>query len=111
MARIVNVASGAARALAMGGRAVVIKLQRDADDIITLGFQQRSRHRRIDTARHGDDDPCVLGTAFNIEAVEHRSAQSCDRDGIMEPIAVMALSTNPGEVTTPRRMSESQPLI
>jgi len=73
IARIVDVLAGAAGALAVGGRAVIVKLQRDADDVVTLGFQQRSRRRGIDTARHGDDDPGVLRTAFEIQTVEHGS--------------------------------------
>ena len=73
IAGIVDVAPGAAGALAMGGRAMVVKLQRDADDVVALGLQQRSRHRRIDAAGHGDHDPGVLRTAFEIQTVEHGS--------------------------------------
>jgi len=82
IAGIVDVLPGAAGALAMGGRAVIVKLQRDADDVVTLGLQQRSRHRGIDAAGHGDDDPCVLWTALEIETVEHGSGHWCDRRGI-----------------------------
>ncbi len=73
VARIVDVLPGAAGALAVGGRAMIVKLQRDADDVVALGLQQRSRHRRVDAAGHGDDDPCVLWTAFKIQTVEHGS--------------------------------------
>ena len=55
----------------MGRRAMVVKLQGDADDVIALGLQQRSRHRGIDATRHGDHDPGVLRTAFQIQTVEH----------------------------------------
>ena len=55
----------------MGRRAVVVKLQRDADDVVALGLEQRRRHRGIDAARHGDDDAGVLRPAFDIETVEH----------------------------------------
>ena len=41
---------GAAGALAMGRRAVVVKLQRDPDHVVALGLQQGSRHRGIDAA-------------------------------------------------------------
>ena len=44
-AGVVNVLTGAAGTLAMRRRAVVVKLQRDADDVITFRLQQRSRHR------------------------------------------------------------------
>jgi len=73
IARIVDVLPGAAGAFAMGGRTMIVELQRDADDVVTFGFQQRSRRRGIDAARHGDDDPGVLWTAFNIQTVEHGS--------------------------------------
>src|SRR5438034_6636292 len=55
--------------------AVIVKLQGHADDVVALGLEQRGRHRRVDAARHGDDDPRVLWTAFCIEAVEHRSEE------------------------------------
>src|SRR5262249_53145274 len=71
IAGIVNVAPGAAGALAMGCRAMVVKLQRDADDVVALRLQQRSRHRRVDAAGHGDHDTGVFGTAFEIETVAH----------------------------------------
>ena len=69
--RVVDITPGAAGAFAMRGGAVVVKLQGHADHIVALGLEQRSRHRRIDAARHGDNDPRVLRTAFCIEAVEH----------------------------------------
>src|SRR6185437_2943590 len=71
IARIVNVLTGAACALAMGRRAMVVELQRDADDVVTLRLQQRRRHRGIDAARHGDNHAGVLGTAFEIKTVTH----------------------------------------
>ncbi len=71
IAGVVDILAGAAGALAMGRRAMVVELQRDADDVIALGLQQRSRRRGIDAARHGDDNPGVLRTAFEIETVEH----------------------------------------
>ena len=73
VARVVDVLPGAACALAVGRCAVIVKLQRDADDVIALRLQQRGRHRGIDAAGHGDDDPCVLWTALKIQTVEHGS--------------------------------------
>ena len=55
----------------MGRRAMVVKLQRDADDVVALGLEQRRGHRRIDAAGHGDDDPGLRGRALGVEAVEH----------------------------------------
>ena len=71
VARVVDVAAGAAGALAMGGRAMVVKLQRDADHVIAFGLQQGSRHRGVDAAGHGDHDPRVLRAAFEIQTVSH----------------------------------------
>jgi hypothetical protein len=71
IARVVDVLPGAAGALAVGRRAMIVKLQRDADDIVALGLQQRSRRRGVDAARHGNDDPGILRTTFEIQTVEH----------------------------------------
>ena len=71
VAGVVDVAAGAAGALAVGSRAMIVKLQRDPDHVIALGLQQGSRHRRVDAAGHGDHDPCVLRTAFEIQTVWH----------------------------------------
>ena len=70
-ARVVDVLARAAGALAMRRRAVVVELQRDADDVIALGLEQRRGHRGIDAAGHGDDDAGVLRPAVKIEAVAH----------------------------------------
>ena len=79
VAGIVDVLPGAAGALAMGGRAMVVELQRDADDVVAFRLQQRGRRRGIDAARHRDDDPCVLRTAFEIETVAHGYGHRADR--------------------------------
>ena len=52
-AGIVDVLAGAAGALAMGGGAVIVELQRDADDIVALALEQGRDDGRIDAARHG----------------------------------------------------------
>ena len=70
-AGVVDVLAGAAGALAVGRGAVVVELQRHADDVIALGLEQRGRHRGIDAAGHGDDDTGVLRAAFEVEAVWH----------------------------------------
>ena len=70
-AGVVDVLAGAAGALAMGRRAMVVELQGDADDVIALGLEQRRRHRRVDAAGHGDDDAGVLRPAVEVEAVRH----------------------------------------
>ena len=86
VAGVVNVTAGAAGALAMSRRAMVVKLQRDSDHVIALGLEQRSRHRRIDAAGHGDHDAGVLGTAFEIETALHGS----DRIGAARPFGPRA---------------------
>ena len=42
-ARVMDVLAGAAGALAMGRRAMIVKLQRDADDVIAFRLQQAPR--------------------------------------------------------------------
>jgi hypothetical protein len=80
IARIVDVLPGAAGALAMGSRPMIVKLQRDADDVVPFGLQQRGRHRGIDAAGHGDNDPGVLRAAFKIQTVEHGPGHQCDHE-------------------------------
>ena len=70
-ARVVDVLAGAAGALAVRRRAMVVELQRDADDVVALGLEQRRDDRGIDAAGHGDDDAGVLRPAMQVEAVEH----------------------------------------
>src|SRR6266849_10030339 len=72
-ARIMDVLPGATGAGAMDGGAVVIELERHADDVITLRLEQRRGDRGINSARHGDDHAGVLRATFDIEAVEHRA--------------------------------------
>ena len=36
---------------------MVVELHRQADDLVALLGEQRRGHRRIDAARHGNDDP------------------------------------------------------
>src|ERR1035437_2286689 len=73
-ARIIDVLPRATRPFSMGGGAVVIELQRDADHVIALGLEQHGGHRGIDAAGHGDDDTGVLRAAIEIEAVWHTAS-------------------------------------
>ena len=68
-AGVVDVLAGAAGAFAVGGGAVVVKLQGDADHVIALGLEQGSGHRTIDAAGHGDDDTGVLRTGGEVEGI------------------------------------------
>src|SRR5207253_7686943 len=57
--RIGDVLAGAARTLTPDGDAVVVKLQRNAHDLETALDQEGGGDRRIDPARHRDDDATV----------------------------------------------------
>ena len=61
--RIMDVTAGTTGTLAMRCLAVIIKLQRDADDVIALRRQQGGGDGRIHAARHRDHDAGVLRTA------------------------------------------------
>ena len=54
--RVADILPGAAGALALHRRAMVVKLQRDTDGFRPAGCRQRRHHRRVDSARHGDND-------------------------------------------------------
>ena len=56
-AGIVNVLAGAAAARPGRGLAVIVKLQRNADHLVSLLLQHTSDDRGIDAARHRNDDP------------------------------------------------------
>src|SRR6185503_7403481 len=85
-ARVVDVLARAAGALAMGGRAMVVELQRHADYVVALGFEQRRGDRGIDATGHGDDDAGVLRAAGKVEAVGHAAPyykwRACARNDV-----------------------------
>ncbi len=54
-AGVVDVAAGAAGALLGQRRAVVVELQRDADDVVALFGKLGGHDRAVDAARHGHD--------------------------------------------------------
>ncbi len=56
--------------------AVIIKLQRDADDVIALAFQQTRDHGGIDATGHGDDDAGIFRLLVKIERVHGRLGKS-----------------------------------
>ena len=68
--RIMDILAGAARAFAMRRLAVVIELHCNADDVIAFGGQQRRRDRRVDAARHRDDDAGLGGDLIQSQAVQ-----------------------------------------
>ena len=70
-AGIMDVAAGAAGALAVGRGAMIVELERDADHVVAGFRQQRRRDRGIDAARHGDDNARVGRPPLDIETVVH----------------------------------------
>ena len=66
-ARVGDVISRAARALAASGGTVVVELERDPDHVRAARSGERSDHRTVDPARHGDDDAALGGRARQIE--------------------------------------------
>ncbi len=59
-AGIVDVLAGAAAALAAGGAAVIVKLQGDADDVVTRLVHQTGDDGGVHAARHGHDNTQTL---------------------------------------------------
>ena len=70
VARVVDVLAGAAGALAVGRRAVIVELHGDADDVVAVARQQRRDDARIDAAGHRDDDARVPRGLGQAEAIE-----------------------------------------
>jgi hypothetical protein len=68
-ARVVDILAGAAGAGAMHGSAMIVELQRDAEHVIALAFQQAGHDGGINAAGHGNDDTCVFGLTIKIETV------------------------------------------
>ena len=56
-ARVADIVARTACPLAAGGGAVIVKLQRHADNFRAARRRQRGHDRTVDAARHGDDYP------------------------------------------------------
>jgi hypothetical protein len=76
IARIVDVLTGAARAFAMGRRAVVIQLHGHADDVIAIARHQSGYDAGIDPAGHRDDDARVLRRFWQTQGVQRRGGSA-----------------------------------
>ena len=80
--RILDVLAGAAGALAAARRALVVELQRDADDLVALFGEDRRRHRAVDAARHADHHagrPLGLGEAERVHDASPSACSGCRR--------------------------------
>ncbi|GEP08680.1 hypothetical protein MGN01_05250 [Methylobacterium gnaphalii] len=60
--------------------AMVVELQRDADDLVALALQQSGHDRGIDAAGHGDDNACLVGRLRKIERIHHGSIRPAEPD-------------------------------
>jgi len=84
-ARIVDILPSAARAGLVDGRAMIIELQRDADDIVALTRQHRGDHGGIDAPRHRRHDARFagrLGEAQTIQVLGIEGARLCWRERV-----------------------------
>src|SRR3546814_11060712 len=70
VARVLYVLSGAAGALLLHGNTVVIELHGNADDVIALLFEQRSRQRTVYAAGHANYHPRLLRAPREIVALQ-----------------------------------------
>ena len=68
VARVMDVLSGAACALAVRRIGMVVELHGQADDVVAPVGEQRRDDRRIDSPRHRHDDAGVLGRLVEAEA-------------------------------------------
>ena len=100
-ARVVNIGTGTARPLGLDGDAVIIKLQGDPHDLVSLLMKQGCRDGTVDTAGHRDDDARVgrrLGKTERIDrGVTRRVAVAWRCRGHEAPSFVSVASRNPLE--------------
>src|SRR5690606_31342658 len=66
---IVDVLAGAAGAGAVGGSAMIVKLERNANDLVPFSRENPRDNGRVYAARHRDDDARVLRTSWKVKAV------------------------------------------
>src|SRR4051812_12195197 len=68
---VIDVLPRAARARSARGLAMVVELERHADDLGTGLGGERSRDRAVDAARHGDDDSGIARRAAKLKIDPH----------------------------------------
>ena len=64
-ARVGNVLASTAAARAADRRAMIVKLERDADRLGAARRRQGGHDRAVDAARHGDDDAAACARIFS----------------------------------------------
>src|ERR1700732_3521045 len=67
--RIMNVLSGATGSFAVNRRAMVIKLQRHADNLVALLLEKSGHYRGVATTRHPDDHPRLRRGLIETETI------------------------------------------
>ena len=55
----------------MRGFAMIVKLEGDADDLVTLTGKEAGNNGGIHASRHRDNDARVLGALGDIKRVQH----------------------------------------
>ncbi len=67
---IMNIGTGAARPLGADRLPMVIELERNADNVITLLLEQGGGYRAVDPARHGHHHAGILRRSIKAEGVQ-----------------------------------------
>src|SRR5205807_4224388 len=83
------------------GRAVVVKLQSNADDVKPALDQQGRSHRRVDPARHRDDHPATRRVPRQIEVWQIEVWQT--HDFASNPICQKSASSRAAVAKVPAR--------
>ena len=82
---VMDILPGATGTLALYRGAMVVKLQRDPDDVVTGLGQKRGGDRAVHAPGHGDDHPGILRAFLDIQRVhggEYRSnPATCNASG------------------------------
>src|SRR6185503_16860881 len=73
---IIDVLAGAAGARAAHGLAIIVKLERNPDDLCAGLRGEGGRNRAVDAAGHGNDDPGIACGAAELKIHPHWSS-SC----------------------------------
>src|SRR5690606_73143 len=84
-ARVVYVLAGATGAGTVHGGAMVVKLERDADDIVAFALEKAGHDGRVHAAGHRHDDTGVFWSSRKVKTV-HRPGNSASRRRLIKPL-------------------------